>query len=90
MFIQDVLTNSLFQIVDIGYTRKALDLNHNPAHTFFCTEEHFRAKISKQAFFANGQFVWVMRDRPAILDQGMFDRFVVNIQAGHDYPLLQP
>lgn len=77
--VEDILPDGLFEITDVRCPLKTLHLNGNLLIVFLRSNHPFRAKIDKDISLPKCDGIGIVRDGPAITDEGCFHLFVVNV-----------
>ena len=81
--IDDVLTDSLFEILHFGKTAEALDFDRDSPPILLGRQEMLSPEVDVHVLRAPLEAERIMRDHPAVLDQRGFDLIVISITRGH-------
>lgn len=82
--IKSELAESLFQISHFGSACKALDLDGDLLLTLFRAEQPLGAEINIHITSSPDKTQRIMRDGPAVFDQGVADGTVMEVSGGHE------
>src|SRR5712691_7490754 len=74
--VEQELPEGTLQVRDFGPAQETLDLDGDLAAILFGADRCFRAQIHKQVVFAVPERIRVMRNGPALFDQGLLDELV--------------
>jgi hypothetical protein len=78
------LAQRIFQIVEFGRAKKALDLNRDATSLLLGGKGHLRSQVDVTTPSADGDPVRIVGDGPAILDQRVLNGVVVSVTGGHN------